>query len=761
MTTPPRPALALALVSGLVLFLELTLIRWLPAHVLYLTFFTNTVLLAAFVGMCLGCLAASQPTRHILRTPLWLAITVVSALTLQSFDGLVQFVDVAGQANPDVVFFGTEHAANRQLEFPVPVELFMAAFFILAAMCLVGPGQEMGRAFAAVPNRTTAYSANLAGSLVGIAAFAVISELQLPPVVWYGLVALGVATLIAKVHDSSSKLPHYAFLLLVVVASVKTSGWVRITTNEPVIAWSPYYRVDFNQARREVATNQISHQTIAGLSDRAIEAYAIPHLFRRDVKTDNGQPAWPGFKRILIIGSGTGNDLSRACQWAPKDARIDAVEIDPAIQALGRAEHPDKPYSDPRVNAVLNDGRNFLRRAPDAEYDLVIFALVDSLVLHSGYSNLRLESFLFTLDSFKDVRRVLKPSGVCAVYNFFRQGWIAVRLRDELRTAFGGDPVVFTDPPLAKLQMDQFDSTQFTAFFAGTPAVVDPLRNSFKRGGNNYWFPGDRAIQPDTPAVFQKDRPEPLPTTQAKDATYVRESKPWMRLTIAEVDEPAMDLKPATDDWPFLYSRRPGIPGLTWRGAAIVLALSLALWALLVGRGPLAGSGETGLMLRSFLLGAGFMLVETKSVVHMALLFGSTWMVNTFVFVAVLLMSLAGNLFAGWVKPRNLAPYYIGLMAALAMNVLVPLDAFLGLDRMVQIAASCALAFLPIAFAGVIFATTFAQSKFPDRIFGANIAGALIGGLTENASMLLGFRNLLLVAVAFYLLSALCRTKQD
>ncbi len=46
-----------------------------------------------------------------------------------------------------------------------------------------------------------------------------------------------------------------------------------------------------------------------------------------------------------------------------------------------------------------------------------------------------------------------------------------------------------------------------------------------------------------------------------------------------------------------------------------------------------------------FLLGAGFMLVETKAVVHMALLFGGTWIVNSVVFCAVLVMILAANLF--------------------------------------------------------------------------------------------------------------------
>jgi SAM-dependent methyltransferase len=762
--SPTRPGLHLAVVSALVLFLELTLIRWLPAHVMYLTFFTNTVLLASFVGMSIGCLTAGRPTRHILRTPLWLAVTVLVALLLHSFsEEIVHRLDVAGQANPDVVYFGTEAGANQTIEFKVPIEIFMALFFALSAVCLVGPGQEMGRAFSRVPSRTAAYSANLLGSLAGIAAFAACSYLQLSPVVWFAVDAIGVAYLL-RPHfagqAASARLMPYGFLALAVAASLRTSGEVRFLPTDPIINWSPYYRVDFRPDTGQVSTNQIAHQQIESRETRSVETYVLPHIFRRDVKKADGTPAWPEFKRVLIIGSGTGNDLSRACQWCPPDARIDAVEIDPVIQKLGKAHHMDKPYQDPRIHAVLNDGRNFLRRAPEKEYDLVIFALVDSLVNHSGYSSLRMESFLFTADSFQDVRRVLKPTGVGCVYNFFRQGWIAVRLRDEMKAAFGGDPVILTDPPSDAIHIDQFNSGQFTVFFMGSPDVVDPMREAFKKANNSYWLPGDRPVWPETPAHFQANQPEPLPTSDAKKGLYERDRPAWVKLRMAAVEDAPADLRPATDDWPFLYNRRPGIPGLTWRGVGLVTLLSGLLWLVFVGPSKIAATAatsETGLMVRSFLLGAGFMLVETKAVVHMALLFGSTWMVNTFVFAAVLMMSLAGNLFAGWVKPRNLMPYYIGLIASLAMNVLVPLDAFLGMELLPQILLSCLLAFLPVAFAGVIFAASFAQAKNPDRVFGANVAGALVGGLTENLSMLLGFRYLLLVAVGYYLLSSLCR----
>ena len=80
-----------------------------------------------------------------------------------------------------------------------------------------------------------------------------------------------------------------------------------------------------------------------------------------------------------------------------------------------------------------------------------------------------------------------------------------------------------------------------------------------------------------------------------------------------------------------------------------------------------------------FFLGAGFMLVETKAVVHMALLFGGTWIVNSVVFFAVLVMILVGNLFVLAARPRALSPFYVGLLVALIASALVPMDAFLGM----------------------------------------------------------------------------------
>ncbi len=133
---------------------------------------------------------------------------------------------------------------------------------------------------------------------------------------------------------------------------------------------------------------------------------------------------------------------------------VDAVEIDPVIQQIGKRDHPDRPYDDPRVTVHLNDGRNFLK-STTRQYDLIIYALVDSLVLHSSYSNIRLESYLFTKQAMDDVRRRLKPGGLFVMYNYFRQGWIVSRLQNTVRASFGSDALVLNLPSRDTLAADE------------------------------------------------------------------------------------------------------------------------------------------------------------------------------------------------------------------------------------------------------------------------------------------------------------------
>src|SRR5437764_9088072 len=125
--SPTRAGAELFLVSLLILFLELACIRWFPAHVLYLTFFTNTVLLACFLGMSVGCLAAGRTPSFLLWTPVLLGLAMASAHSAEyltehdlprRFKPLLTFlfgefeemprVQVQVGNQPQFVFFGTE-----------------------------------------------------------------------------------------------------------------------------------------------------------------------------------------------------------------------------------------------------------------------------------------------------------------------------------------------------------------------------------------------------------------------------------------------------------------------------------------------------------------------------------------------------------------------------------------------------------------------------------------------------------------------------
>jgi hypothetical protein len=117
-------------------------------------------------------------------------------------------------------------------------------------------------------------------------------------------------------------------------------------------------------------------------------------------------------------------------------------------------------------------------------------------------------------------------------------------------------------------------------------------------------------------------------------------------------------------------------------------------------------------------------------------------------------MVLLANLYVLRAATIQLAWHYAGLLLSLAVSVMVPLDAFLGGGMLWRYAVPCVLALGPMFFAGVIFSRSFRDSPHPDHAFGCNIAGSVVGGLSEPLSMLLGFRHLLLLAMAYYLLSA-------
>jgi hypothetical protein len=717
----PKPYTDLFFISFATLFLELACIRWFGSAVLFLTFFTNLVLFACFLGMSVGLLA----TRRKADLVTWiipLAVVAIGLAELTSW-AYAHFgnlsIGVGSQASPQQVFFGTESRGGDLSRFVVPIECVAAVFFAVIALMFVGLGQAMGRAFAAAPDRVSAYSVDILGSLAGIGGFGLASYWQTSPVVWF---AIGIgATFRALPRVSRTQFYGLLALLVLLATAVTRDGGKFLTF------WSPYYKVTYHPRSGMIETNHIGHQVIVDVRKDG-SAYSLPHLLNRDA---GGRP----FDDVLIVGAGSGNDVAAAL-WHGAGA-IDAVEIDPSIQRLGRIDHPNRPYANRRVSAHLDDGRSFVK-STGRRYDLATYALVDSLVLHSGYSSLRLESFLFTEEAFRDVKAKLKPGGAFVMYNAYRQGWVVGRLAVMAEKVFGTRPIILSMPHVDAIEPDDNQGGRFTCLLVGLPGspIVERVRAAFDAGGS-FWLASVPAAN--TGVNGFGDRP---PRADGYDGA-------WSEVRPVRVATSGVGRLP-TDAWPFLYLREAVIPALNLRGMALVAGISLVILAAFA---PVRSARPSG---RMFFLGAGFMLLESKGVVHMALLFGSTWAVNAVVFGAILVMILLSNLFVALARPRILWPYYSLLGAALLVNTLVPMSGFLRLEGPLRLIASCAVVFVPVFFAGVIFAVGFRDSPRPDVALGSNVAGVILGGLAENLSLVLGFDHLLLVAVGFYVLSALC-----
>jgi SAM-dependent methyltransferase len=714
-----RAGVELFVISFLVLFLELACIRWFASTVIFLTFFTNIVLMGCFLGVSVGCLAAGRKVSWI---HLLVPIAVVAAASACGFLWLYSasdwlMIDVGSQQSPQLIYFGTDARVKDPSKWVVPMELLAAGFYVLIALLFVGLGQEMGRRFAIIENRVAAYTADILGSLTGIAAFGLLSYLWVPSWAWFAIVlTIGVAFVPRR------RVLH-ALGAVAAVGLIALADWPRdekgVTTE---VTWSPYYQVLYKPRYRSIDVNHIGHQGMLEVA-RGGPAYRLPHRLAQEA---GARP----FEDVLIIGAGSGNDVAAALSMGV--GHVDAVEIDPVINRLGRLHHPDRPYSDRRVTIHLDDGRGFLRRT-DKKYDLICYAVVDSLALHSSYSSVRLESFLFTEEAFRDVKARLKPGGVFAMYNFYRKGWVVGRLERLARSVFGSQPLVLSMPHQDVIAPDDDQRDRITLLMVGQEegTLIDAIRAKFDAQGP-LWLGNRTSFH--ARAVASGDSPA------APGGGSLNKIAPT-RVELAGTGELP------TDDWPFLYLRDPVIPGLSLRGMAIIATLSLAI---LLASAPVRRARPDG---RMFFLGAGFMLLETKGVVHMALLFGATWLVNSIVFFAILTMILVANLYVTIVRPVRLAPYYALLIAALAVNAAVPMGVFLGLPGVSKMIASCATVYLPVFFAGVIFATAFRSSTRPDIDFGSNIGGIILGGLSEYLSLMIGFQHLLWVAIGYYVLS--------
>ena len=636
--------LRLVLLSFLVLFVELALIRWTGSNIVYLSFFTNFVLLGSFLGIGVGFLRARSAHN----------LFPYSAVALAFLIGLVLIAPVRiDRTGSDLIFFGEFTTTG------LPTWVTLPAVFVATAGVMAMLAEGLARQFILFPP-LEGYRLDIGGSILGIIGFSALSFLGAAPVMW-GFVVIACFLILLP--------PNVRFL-----QGVAMFGLVFMLGQEsltPGFSWSPYYRVgtlDLGGGFYEVEVNGIPHQSIWHLDALVVNdpTYRMP--YRRSSASPD---------RVLVIGAGSGNDVALAL--ANGAAHVDAVEIDPVLQRLGSQLHPSRPYQDGRVSVHITDGRAFLEQTAET-YDLILFALPDSLTLLAGQSSVRLESYLFTIEAIEAARDRLQPDGVFSMYNYYREDWLIHRLAGTLEAAFNRAPCV-----------DTF----------GSPA-----------------------------------RKRAVLTVGNSDASVVCE-QPWQ----GNADVVA----PATDDHPFPYLRERGIPAFYLLTMALVLAAS----AVLI-RGVGGPLGPMRRYLDLFFMGSAFLLLETKSVVQFALLFGTTWFVNALVFVGVLASVFVAIEVARRVRLPNPPVLYGALVAAVLLAMLVPVEWLLGMPFATRFVVAVVLWFTPIFIANLVFAQRFRTVADSNVAFGANLLGAVLGGVIEYAALVTGYAALAILVALLY-----------
>lgn len=487
--------------SFLILFFELVCIRWLSSYVLYLGYFTNFVLLGALLGIGAGALMSRKSTRLLAKTPLLMFI----------FFTLILFTRAQISPNQENVIYFTSSQSFLRL----PAEVLLPIIFIGVTTIFTFLSQDVGTLLTRFPP-LKAYNLNILGSLAGIAGFTILSYTSVSSWVWF-LVAMVVLIFL---------LPHERFFGVNVILSIGLVVVVASSDYAFANIWSPYYRLNLyteggtgsnleprrvmpgdvpvNRGRYVLTANGVGHQAMNTM-EGSEQFYQLPYSVFSEK---------PDYQEVLVIGAGGGNDVAFAL--ANGAGHVDAVEIDSQIIRLGERFHPEHPYSDPRVTVYVNDARSYLQ-STNKKYDLIVYALPDSLVLATNSSNLRLESYLFTIESFQQAKKHLTSNGLLVLYNYYRYDWLIQKIGGMLRSVFGAQPHYH------RLSSPEYEIDAFATIFAGPKsAEIDANQSGF----------------------FMLS---------------------------------ASQTAPATDDWPFLYLSKPSLPGFYTITLVVILIASLVL----------------------------------------------------------------------------------------------------------------------------------------------------------------------------------------
>jgi len=656
-----------------ILALELALIRWVSGQVRIFAYFNNLVLIGAFLGMGLGvAIGRRRPGLVHLTLPGLFVLSLVFAAAEPLGIMHLQFPD------PSIHLWGGEGAGGDVGLLVRNLTIFLSLFLGLVAI-FVFAGGAVGHLFPQLP-ALRAYGWDLGGSLLGILAFTAVTFARGSPPLWIAMGGLPFLWL--------SRRP---LSLAALVGAVGLAAW-----SVDGAAFSPYNRIDLVQEDTSIqlSVNRDFHQYMHDLSDDRIdlahtEGEASEHLLRYRAAYDLPFSINDQRERALVVGAGTGNDAQAALRQGYQ--QVLSVDIDPAIVALGRALHPEQPYSDPRVQPIVEDARAFFEHYEGPPLDTVVYGLLDSHAMFTSLSSLRLDNYVYTEEGIRTAWEHVGPGGHLSLsFSVFGGKWLADRMYWTITRATGTEPTVLCH-----------------GMHFGCTFIV----------------PRDGAsMRYERVAGFEQMSPS-LPQTAVRTTS---------------------------DDWPFLYIKPGQFPWGYVLVLLAILAVALVGTPLAFGRAVLGRKFDPVL----FFMGAGFLLLETRGVTSLSLLFGSTWLVNSAIFAGILSLVLLANLavlMRGLVQP---GPWALALLLSLIGLWFWDPASLVGLPLSTRGLVGGLIHALPIGFAGVIVSILLGRSSDPTYALGSNLLGAVLGGCMEYMSMIVGLRALVLLALALYLLAA-------
>ncbi len=699
--TNRRAVFDLFLVSALGLFVELVFIRWVASELRVLAFYKNVALIGAFLGLGLGfALRHRSPQRDYFSRFYFLLLVINVIVVLLLGRTMLSELILLNRTNAqEFLWAGALEVTNPLVSTLLDIGFYaiLLGLFALITLLFIPLGNLTAHKFSAF-KPLPGYTINVVGSLVGILVYTFISFLGWPPAIWFLLA--GLAGLYFLPRGDTRRWVAQAALAAVpiVLALVWPTGAERTL-------WSPYYRIDLTSK-------------YADKDPQVKLGYELAV-----------NQAW--HQRLL--------DLAPEFVKANYNAAPEHFDV-------MQSEY-DAPYTvAPSLNNVLIVGAgtgNDVAGALRAGAEHVTAVEIDPLILQIG-------------EELHPERPYGNPARVTEVNqdarSFFRHDpsqydLIVFGLLDS-HTLFGTassvrlDNFVYTQESLQEAR-DLLTANGLLALSFGVPPenewvglrLYRTLTDVFGHPPQVYEF-GNHDI------IFLIAR-DPLPEQLIKDPRV----KPRPDYVYRA------DLNPVTDDWPYLYLQQRTIPT-----TYLIVLVGVVVVSLLFTRRVLPDFRQINF--HFFFLGAAFFLLETKSITEMALLFGSTWIVNAAVIASILTMIVIANLLVEHFKWKNPTPFYVLLVAALAFDYFVPVSTFLGLPLVARIILASMAQAVPLFFAGVIFAITFSQTASIGIALGSNLIGSVLGGLIEYASLALGIRALYLLALGLYLLSAVALRKQ-